>query len=307
MSSAPLRSMTGYGAARGEADGLALRMRLRSVNHRFLDLQLRLPPELEGVQPLLEKGLKAAIHRGHVELTAAFDRAPAAKVAVNRELALAYVEAFRDLSKSCRELRHGEIDAIEILRLPGVVSMGRDEAWESAANGEASPLGALARSVLQACLADHTHMREHEGEALAAELRARLGTIAAAVKAIGDLRQQLDQALYSRLRARLAQLMAEPLPAERLAQEAALLAERSDVSEELQRLEAHLAQFHRLLDEGGEVGKKLDFLLQELNREVTTLLAKTSGVAAEGLAITDHGLTIKAEVEKIREQIQNLE
>lgn len=293
--------MTGYGAARGEAGGLALRLRLRSLNHRFLDLQLRLPPELEQFQPLIEKEIKAVIRRGHVELNAGFERPPAARVVINREAAAAYLEAFRQLRKEFRELRQSDLEAGEVLRLPGVLSFAAPEPEGDGA------LPDLLRAVLRDCLADHARMREREAEALAADLRARLAAMADAVHAVAALRESFDRAFLDRFRARLAQWSAEPLPPERLAAETALLVERSDISEELQRLEAHLAEFGRILDQGGEVGKKLDFLLQELNREVNTLLSKTAGLAGQGLAITAQGLTLKAETEKLREQIQNLE
>lgn len=301
MGQAPLRSMTGYGAARGEAAGVALRLRVRSLNHRFLDLQLRLPAELEALQPAFEQAVRGTIHRGHVELTATFERAPAGRVVINREMAAAYVEAFRELRREFRELRQTELEPAEVLRLPGIVSVAAPEAD---AGGQ---LQALAEAVLRDCLADHTRMREREGAAIAEDLRRRLRTMAASVQAVGELRQKFAEAFAARFRARFAQWLAEALPPERLAAEAALLVERSDISEELARLEAHLAEFGHILDQGGEAGKKLDFLLQELNREVNTLLSKTAGLAGEGLAITSHGLTLKAETEKLREQVQNLE
>ena len=145
---------------------------------------------------------------------------------------------------------------------------------------------------------------------MAADMRGRLQNVARSAAAISELRASVEAAELARLRERLQELLAgtgAAVSPERLAQEAALLAERGDISEELVRLEAHLAAFAAALDAGGEVGKKLDFLLQELNREANTLLSKTSGLAAAGLRVTGEGLAMKGEIEKIREQVQNIE
>lgn len=304
--------MTGYGAARGEAAGWALRLRLRSVNHRFLDPQLRLPPELDSALPLLERDLRAALRRGRVELSGAFERAPAAPVRVNRPVAAAYLAAVRELEDEEGGLRFTGLTAGDLLRLPGVVGGEKSGGGDPAE----SALTRLAREVLSRCLADHHAMRAREGAALVADILAHLAAVERAAADIAARRRSLEADLAARLRERVARLagvhqpgaMSAPsLSPERLAVEVALLAERSDIGEELTRLASHAAQLRRLLAAGGEVGKKLDFLLQEMNREVNTLMAKTSGLAGDGLAVTDLGLSVKAALEKIREQAQNLE
>jgi len=149
-------------------------------------------------------------------------------------------------------------------------------------------------------------MREQEGRGMEAELRRRLDSLEKATNEVDKLRAAVSKAYMEKVRSRMLELI-ENADEDRVLQEAAILAERSDIQEELVRLNTHIDHFRKLLDQGGEVGKKLDFLLQELNREANTLLSKTSGVAGEGLRITELGLLMKSEIEKCREQVQNLE
>jgi len=149
-------------------------------------------------------------------------------------------------------------------------------------------------------------MREQEGRGMEDEMRRRLTSLEQATDEVSKLRAAVSKAYMEKVRSRMQELL-ENADEDRILQEAAILAERSDIQEELVRLHTHIDHFHKLLDQGGEVGKKLDFLLQELNREANTLLSKTSGVAGEGLRITELGLQMKSEIEKCREQVQNLE
>jgi len=151
------------------------------------------------------------------------------------------------------------------------------------------------------------HMREEEGRGLDRELRERMQSLSQAVAEIAKRRTLVSRAYLEKVQSRINELIAGHADADRILQEAAMLAERSDIQEEVVRLENHIKHFHSLLDSGGEAGKKLDFLLQELNREANTLLSKTAGVAGEGLRITELGLLIKSEIEKAREQVQNVE
>jgi uncharacterized protein (TIGR00255 family) len=150
-------------------------------------------------------------------------------------------------------------------------------------------------------------MREEEGKGIEKELRQRMAQVEQAAQEVEKHRQTVLTVYADRLRTRLQELVGSQIDPERLLQEAALLVDRSDVHEELVRLQSHVKHFLGLLDQGGEVGKKLDFLLQEMNREANTLLSKTSGLAGEALKITEVGLSMKADIEKAREQIQNLE
>jgi uncharacterized protein (TIGR00255 family) len=168
-------------------------------------------------------------------------------------------------------------------------------------NFETSVLAALEQAIQKLNV-----MREQEGRGMEAELRRRLTALEQATKEVDKLRAAVSKAYMEKVRLRMQELI-ENADEDRIMQEAAILAERSDIQEELVRLNTHIDHFRKLLDQGGEVGKKLDFLLQELNREANTLLSKTSGVAGEGLRITELGLLMKSEIEKCREQVQNLE
>jgi len=168
-------------------------------------------------------------------------------------------------------------------------------------NFEASVLAALEQAIQKLNI-----MREQEGRGMEAELRRRLDALEKATAEVDKLRAAVSKAYMEKVRLRMQELI-ENADEDRVLQEAAILAERSDIQEELVRLNTHIDHFRKLLDQGGEVGKKLDFLLQELNREANTLLSKTSGVAGEGLRITELGLLMKSEIEKCREQVQNLE
>jgi uncharacterized protein (TIGR00255 family) len=150
-------------------------------------------------------------------------------------------------------------------------------------------------------------MREQEGRGIERELRQRMEHLLAAVRVVQQHRRSMLQSYLERLQTRIEELLGSSADKERVLQEAALLVDRSDIQEEIVRMENHVQHFLGLLDENGEVGKKLDFLLQEMNREANTLLSKTSGLAGEALKITEAGLVMKAEIEKSREQVQNLE
>ncbi len=150
-------------------------------------------------------------------------------------------------------------------------------------------------------------MREEEGRGIEKELRERMAQVLSASRGVEKHRQAVLQTYAERLKTRLQELLGAQVEPERILQEAALLVDRSDIHEELVRLQTHVDHFLGLLEAGGEVGKKLDFLLQEMNREANTLLSKTSGLAGEALQITEMGLAIKTEIEKAREQVQNIE
>ena len=304
MTTPECRSMTGYAMARGEFHGWVVRVSVKSVNHRFLDIKLRIPDSLEPYEHRLRQVVRTRIHRGHLDVHVSAEPGEAAPVHVNQELLKKYLRAAEDL----RDQSGGksELDVVSLLRLPGVITGLASVLPES--EEEQEEFGnALERYLLEA-LAKMDEMRKIEGRHLAEELRARVGRIGEEADKVRDLVATLRPAFARRLEARLRDLLGDSAvdPA-RLAQEAALLAERSDISEELDRLRSHLQQFTKLLDGAGELGKKLDFLLQEMHREANTMLSKTPGVENEALAITGLALEIKAEIEKLREQVQNIE
>ena len=303
-------SMTGFARVAVEANAqLSYVLTLKSVNHRFLDLQLRLPSGLDALEMELRRVLKENLFRGHVELTLVVDRASQQTSGYNRELVSAYVEAFQAAAQEF-ELQ-GQPDLNVILRMPGVMQA------ESRSNDAEN--AALTASVLEQVVPLITSlktMRAREGSALAEVLNATLDRLSEAVKRVEELRPEVEQRYQERLAERLEAAVGSDgngagsnlgIGRQRLLEEVALLVERSDVSEEIARMETHIQHFRDVLAAGGESGKKLDFLLQEMNREANTLLSKTAGVAGKGTLITELGLAMKAEIEKAREQIMNLE
>jgi len=317
----PLRSMTGFAQVKGELTSpaevrvggppagkvssnghLAFALSLKSVNHRFLDLHFRLPSGSDSLEMQLRRLLKEKIARGHVEVTLSLERGGGETLSLNRPLISAYIAAFRAAAGEFDV--PAEPDLNVILRIPGALDTASDPddgALESAVMARAGE--ALDRL---------NQMREQEGRSIEQELRARMAHLREAVKTVQLHRLTVLQSYVERLQSRLLELLGSSADRERVLQEAALLVDRSDIQEEIVRLENHVQHFLGLLDEHsldkqGEVGKKLDFLLQEMNRESNTLLSKTSGLAGEALKITEAGLVMKAEIEKSREQVQNLE
>ena len=301
---AECRSMTGYAMVRGEYTGWLIRVSVKSVNHRFLDVKVRIPDSLEPYEHRLRQTVRGRIHRGHLDVHVSVDPGEAAPVHVNRALLKAYASAAREL----RDETGGktELDYVSLLRLPGVITGLASVLPET--EEEQEEFGRVLDKHLLEALAKMDEMRKTEGRHIAEELRSRVANISGMTEQVRELVGTLRPAFARRLEARLRDLLngtnVEPA---RLAQEAALLAERSDISEELDRLRSHLLQFTKLLAGAGELGKKLDFLLQEMHREANTMLSKTPGVESEALAITGLSLEIKAEIEKLREQVQNIE
>jgi uncharacterized protein (TIGR00255 family) len=298
-------SMTGFAQARVERDGSSVRINLRSVNHRFLDLHLRMPDGFEVFESRIRQSIRNRLRRGHVDVNIYYEPGRTGSVEVNHDLVGSYMKAVDRLRQEFNVKT--EPDLVALFRLPGVV----------AASGSASDLqgeevqeklGAQLEACLEQALNKLDAMRRVEGESLTGEMRGILERIAARTAEVETLAERVRPAIARRLEERLGDLLKgvqiDPI---RLAQEAALLAERSDVSEELARLRSHVEQFGQLLAGAGEAGKKLDFLLQEMQREANTLLSKTPGVESEGLAITGLALEVKSDIEKLREQAQNVE
>ncbi|MGA8107827.1 MAG: YicC/YloC family endoribonuclease [Acidobacteriaceae bacterium] len=297
----PVFSMTGFARVAGRvSETLGFSLSLKSVNHRFLDLHMRLPQGTEGLEMQLRRVLKEKLRRGHVEVTLSLERTQKTEAGYDRALVAAYLEAFHAAATE-----HGlivEPDLNSIFRIPGVLM--------SEARNNDEDLRGLEEAALResdGLIAALETMRAQEGAALAAELRAGMERLRAMVDEAALLRDNVQQAYVERLNQRMKAVLDGGFDQDRILQEAALIAERSDVDEEVTRLRTHIDHFIDLIDQGGEVGKKLDFLLQEMNREANTLLSKTSGVAGNGTRITEAGLGMKSEIERAREQVQNLE
>ncbi|HTZ89101.1 MAG TPA: YicC/YloC family endoribonuclease [Alloacidobacterium sp.] len=297
-------SMTGFARVQGrvvagEQEQLGYTLTIKSVNHRFLDLQFRLPSGLDGLEMELRRVLKENLVRGHVDLTLSVDRSSQSKSGYNRELITAYLAAF-DAAREEHRLA-GEPDLNAALRLPGALQ------GEDRGNNDLSGLAANVLEQMPALLEQLKAMRAREGESLEAILHGTLDRLAEATASVAELRPEIEQRYQERLAQRLAAATGPEINQQRVLEEVTVLVERSDISEELARMTTHIGHFRELLSNGGEVGKKLDFLLQEMNREANTLLSKTGGVGGKGTHITELGLAMKAEIEKAREQIQNVE
>src|SRR5579859_998323 len=297
-------SMTGYAQARAEQGGWAIRVSVKSVNHRFLDIRFRLPEGFDVYETRLRQIIREKIHRGHVDVNLNVQPGAAAPVQVNRDLLQAYARSAEELRRHIEG--SAPLDVVSLLRLPGVIAGLAPPLPET--DEEQEQLGQALDSCLREALAKLDDMRHAEGRHLSEELRSRVARISQQTEQVRELARTLTPAFARRLQARLKELLnGTGIDPSRLAQEAALLAERSDISEELDRLRSHLQQFAKLLDGAGELGKKLDFLLQEMHREANTMLSKTPGVETEALAITGLSLEIRAEIEKLRERVQNIE
>ncbi|TDI50453.1 MAG: YicC family protein [Acidobacteria bacterium] len=291
--------MTGYGQGQQDAGDLRVTVELKTVNNRFADVRFRLPAELAGWEARVRRTVLSRVRRGRVELSVRFERgnAAAGAPALNRELLEAVLAGAQQLRDE-HGLK-GELDVARIVAIPGLF---RAEA--PILGGDKEQLEVLDRCLalgLDALDAD----RLREGQVLATELLDRLRTMQDLTRTMTERAATVPATVRDRLIARLDNLGVElQLDPARVAQEAALLADRCDVTEELVRLEGHLQQAIALVDEpdGQPVGKRLDFLLQEIHRETNTVNSKSSD-----LELTRVALAMKAEAEKVREQVQNLE
>jgi uncharacterized protein (TIGR00255 family) len=294
-----IRSMTGYSQVKMNADDqLAFTLSLKAVNHRFLDLHLRLPAEMDPIEMKVRRVLKERLHRGHIEVTLSLERSGGAAFSVNRDLVGGYLRTFREVAEEFGVSAEPDLNAV--LKMPGALN--------AAESGDA--MAAMEKQVtaaLEQCIERLNLMREEEGRGAVAELRERMTHLSSATHEVDQLRGKVLKAYHEKVHGRMQELLGAHADPDRILQEAAMLAERSDIQEEVVRMKNHIQHFLSLLEAGGEVGKKLDFLLQEMNREANTLMSKTTGVAGEALHITGLGLAMKSEIEKAREQVQNLE
>ena len=292
--------MTGFAQVRKASGEGEIAVSLKSVNHRGLDLHFHLPPELDVIENDIRAAIKNACARGHIQVQVNWTRTGGVTAGLNRPLLAAWLAAFRE-AMELYPLADQQPDLNAALRIPGMLNGGEEREL-----GEEF-VQAVMESVHEA-LAALNQFREREGEAMAVEMRQRCQAVAGLAAGIEGIRAGATPAFQKRLREKLADLLGgAAIDAQRLAQEAAILADRSDVAEELVRLKTHAAQLNAILDGTGEVGKRLDFLLQEMNREANTILSKTGGLGDLGLTITDLALAAKSEIDKIRELSLNLE
>ncbi len=288
------RSMTGFGAAEGDVAGGRLRLEVRTVNHRHLNVQVKVPSELAELEPALRERLRQHVARGHVTISGRWAEEPpqAAGVTVDRARAAAVVAALREAG---RELGlAGDVDLALLSRLPEVLRVAR---------AEVAPEPEAVLDVLDRAAAACAGAREREGAALAAELKGRVANLAALRARIAERAPERVVAERDRL-AKAVQELAGGVAVDpaRLAQEIAILADRLDVTEEIVRFGTHLEALGKLLDGTGSVGREIGFVLQELLRE-----ANTMGSKADDAAMAAAVIAVKTELEKLREQVENLE
>ncbi|MCW5978741.1 MAG: YicC family protein [Bryobacteraceae bacterium] len=291
--------MTGFAQVRRTLPEGELSVSLKSLNHRGLELRFHTGGEFDRFENAMRVLLTRALIRGHVDVRVSLARKESPSLSINRPLLQAYLDASRTAREQFGLV--GEPDLASAFRIPGMLMEAGLE--------ELGP--AFEQRLLEAvteAIAALNAFREREGTQLAADLRALVANIVRCASRIAELREQAAPLFQARLLDRLSELLGNAaIDRQRLAQEAAFLVDRSDIREELSRLKIHASQLEQMLADGGEIGKRMDFLLQEMNRETNTTLSKTNAVGELGLEITSLALAVKGDVEKIREQALNLE
>ena len=290
-----MRSMTGCGTGKVSRDSWEVTVELKTVNHRYLDLAMRLPRNLNFLESCLRDGIAAGMKRGHVEVFVNVRNTEkgASRVEIDRELAESYALAAHQLA----DLVAGgsELSVRDLLSLEGVATVTETEMDQEL-------LLSICREATNEAVKQVTEMRDREGKHLREDLLYHLDASAALREKILERAPRVPEEYRARLTAKIESLLQEAADPQRIAQEVAIMADRCAVDEELARLESHIAQMRVYLDAKGEIGKKMDFLIQEMNRETNTIGSKASDAE-----IPQYVVDLKSEIEKLREQIQNVE
>lgn len=289
--------MTGFGRGAVSADNFSVTVELKTVNNRFLDVALKLSGELQPLEAAIKRTISERLSRGRVDVNLQYDRTTEINYELNRPMIAGFLSAMKQMQEEFS--LSGEPDLNVIARLPNVVQPKKDEIGEGFAAG--------VDEALTAALDDLEKMREKEGSMLKDELIGRLNEIERRMPAIISESSSIGEEYQQRLTKRITEMLAKSdsqieIDQARLAQEIAYIADRADISEEIARLTTHIEHFRQIMNEEKEVGKRLDFLTQELNREANTITSKTNN-----MIVKENALQIKSEIEKIREQIQNVE
>ncbi len=292
-----MRSMTGFGRGMAASENFNITVDLKSVNNRFLDLNLRLPAELQSLESTVKQLVSGRVARGRIDVNLQYDRYGETQFELNRPLITGFVSAMREMQNEFGLA--GEPDLNVIARLPNVVNTKKDEPGEEFLIG--------VRSAFESALDDLNAMRANEGQMLAGVLTSLLSSIEGRIPTIESESATVAEEYRQRLTKRVNDMIAKAesqidLDQGRLAQEVAYLADRADISEEIARLRSHIEHFRQILNDETDVGKRLDFLTQELNREANTIASKTNN-----MTVKENALAIKSDIEKIREQVQNIE
>lgn len=290
------RSMTGFGSGAAEEAGLKVRVEIRALNHRFLEINVRLPRPYLMLEEKVRQSISRVVFRGHLDVFISLEQEKAKKrqIKVDKELAIAYYDYLKEIAQYLDI--PADIGLRDLIALPGTIELVEEE-------DDPESIWPVVARALEEGLNQLVAARSREGERLVADLKNRVRRLESYVEEIDSLRETLVAAYRQRLQARVQELLGpNAADSERLLEEVVLYAERSDVTEEVVRLRSHLAEILASLEVQGPVGRKLDFLVQEVHREFSTLGAKAAGSSISRLVVA-----CKEEVEKIREQVQNLE
>ncbi len=291
-----LLSMTGYGSAKGSVEGQEITVELKSVNNRYLDCSVRLPRNFLFAEDTVKQAVSAGVSRGKVDVfvSAQASQDSETVVSVNEELARGYRDAVARIAETLG-LESG-LNAFSLARFPDVLTVERRELDKDKAAAALSEITVKAVEEFNA-------MREREGERLRRDMLGKLETIEGLVSVVEERSPQTVKEYRERLEARLRDILADrSLDEQRVITEAAIFADRTAVDEETVRLRSHIAQFRTMLEEGSPIGRKMDFLVQEFNRESNTIGSKCSDASLAKVVVD-----LKSEIEKIREQLQNVE
>ena len=291
-----LLSMTGYGSAKGSVEGQEITVELKSVNNRYLDCSVRLPRNFLFAEDTVKQAVSAGVSRGKVDVfvSAQASQDSGTVVSVNEDLARGYRDAVSHIAETLG-LESG-LNAFNIARFPDVLAVERRELDKDKAAAALSEITAKAVEEFNA-------MREREGERLRRDMLGKLETIEGLVSVVEERSPQTVKEYRERLEARLRDILADrSLDEQRVITEAAIFADRTAVDEETVRLRSHIAQFRTMLEEGSPIGRKMDFLVQDCNRESNTIGSKCSDASLAKVVVD-----LKSEIEKIREQLQNVE
>ncbi len=289
--------MTGFGRGSASGDEFAVTVELKTVNNRFLDVSLKLGSDLQAMETAIKRAITERLSRGRVEVNIQYDRTSEVRYELNRPMIAGFLDAMKEMKDTFGLT--GDPDMNVVARLPNVMTPKKDEIGPAFVEG--------VENALAAALDDLEGMRANEGAMLKAELENRLGEIEKRLPAITAESGTVGEEYQQRLTKRITEMLAKSetqieLDQARMAQEIAYIADRADISEEIARLTTHIEHFRQIMDEEKEVGKRLDFLTQELNREANTITSKTNN-----MTVKENALQIKSEIEKIREQVQNVE
>lgn len=292
-----MQSMTGYGRAFVEIDGRQMTVEVKSVNHRFLDIAFRMPRNLMFLEDAARKRIGERVARGHVDVFVTYRnlRTDARVVQVDEALFNAYADALQTLSGSSGPSLRDDRTLMGIARMPDVLTVAEAEEDQEAVK-------ALMLGALDEALGALTAMRAREGEAIRQDLAARVDAIQNMTEQVRSRYPQTVAAYTQRLKDAVAELVGSGVDETRLLMEAALMADRSAIDEEIVRLNSHAEQLRGLLALDEPVGRRIDFIVQELNRETNTISSKSQDIPITKLAVD-----MKAEIEKLREQVQNVE